>query len=238
MWVVMKRYQKNLLITFVILLGIYGCWQAVFPFGWFNYKLTLVVNTPEGQKVGSSVRKIIVAKMPKLLPDEHGGQIDVRGEALVVDLGERGVLFALLKEGKSIGSDAKRIIFKEFPTDHAIYSRSGISYYRNLEAKKELAFDRLPMLVRFRDMNDPKTVELVDPNDLAASFGEGVKLKSATIEMTNEAVTTGVEKYLRWLPEYYNKKLDGNRYEGGNAPATLANKLSSGSFSAGVGVKK
>ena len=45
---------------------------------------------------------------------------------------------------------------------------------RALKGRVELAPGDLPLLVRFRDINDPTTVERVDPNDLAASFGPGV----------------------------------------------------------------
>ena len=56
-----------------------------------------------------------------------------------------------------------------------------------------------PTIVRFRDIADPKSVEQVDPDDLAKSFGPGVKLKSLTVQMTDEPVTTGIEKRLGWL---------------------------------------
>lgn len=50
-------------------------------------------------------------------------------------------------------------------------------------------------------------MEAVDPNDLAANFGPGLRLKGATIEMTADPVTTGIEKWLPWiasLPENYH----------------------------------
>jgi hypothetical protein len=53
--------------------------------------------------------------------------------------------------------------------------------------------------VRFKDEKDPKTVEAVDPANLAASFGDGVRLKRVTIETTTDPVTTGIE---RRLPKY------------------------------------
>ena len=105
----------------------------------------------------------------------------------------------------------------------------GFRHYQNLKAKKVVALEKLPMLVRFRDIKDPKTVELVDLNDLENSFGKGVKLVSATIEMTDEGIR-GMEKWLPWIRDYYDNNFDGNRYEGGNAPSTLANRLSAGSF--------
>jgi len=35
----------------------------------------------------------------------------------------------------------------------------------------------LPELARFRDINEPLSLTLVSPNDLAAGFGPGVELK-------------------------------------------------------------
>lgn len=125
-----------------------------------------------------------------------------------------------------------RIIFNEFPHDGGTTS-GGIRYYRSLKAKKELAFDNLPLLVRFRDINDPKTVEEVDPKNLEASFGKGIKLVSATLQMTDEEVTTGVDKWLGWLEGYYDKQLDGTRLSSIEAPNRRANDLSSRDFKTG-----
>ncbi len=54
------------------------------------------------------------------------------------------------------------------------------------------------MLARFRDINDPKTLERVDPKNLAASFGPGVTHVGAHAELTNAPVTTGIAKRLPW----------------------------------------
>ncbi len=51
----------------------------------------------------------------------------------------------------------------------------------------------------FGNIADPKTVERVDPNDLATGFGKGVKLRRITVQMTDAPVTTGIEKRLAWL---------------------------------------
>ena len=93
--------------------------------------------------------------------------------------------------------------------------------------------DLYPRLFTFRDINDPTTVEQVDPANLAASFGEGVKLARATIELTDAQVTTGIEKRLSWLNRYYDKQLDGQRYREFDAKNNLANSLSAGSFKSG-----
>jgi hypothetical protein len=57
-------------------------------------------------------------------------------------------------------------------------------------------------MVRFRDMADPKSVEQVDPSDLAKTLGRNIKLKSLTVQVMDEPVTKGIEKRLRWLGKY------------------------------------
>lgn len=212
--VLYKWRLKGFITIAVLLLGLY----LAYPFGFWNYKLTLVVETPEGIKTGSAVRKIHAYNEPRIFPENSGFHTGVKGEAVVVDLGERGVLFSLLKGNGDWSDYGYYIIYQEFP--YLSNGRSKIWHYTMLEAKKELAFDKIPMLVRFRDINDPKTVELVDPNDLEKTFGKGVKLISATLEMTDENMTTGVEKTLPWLKELNGRYLGGGRTSL-NAPLEL-----------------
>ena len=89
------------------------------------------------------------------------------------------------------------------------------------------------MLVRFRDTNDPMTVERVDPFDLGKSFGAGVKLERATLEIVHggiwpfnhygimgEPVTTGIYKRLLWLQKLKGSYLDGG-FTSKDAPLEL-----------------
>src|SRR5262249_13499521 len=62
-----------------------------------------------------------------------------------------------------------------------------------------LTYKLYPRLLRFRDIKDPATAELVDPDYLAKSFGPGFRLVRVTIEITNEPVTRGIRKILPWL---------------------------------------
>ena len=64
----------------------------------------------------------------------------------------------------------------------------GLSEISRLTGKVDLPLTSLPLLVRFRDLNDPMSVERVDPLDIAKSFGAGTKLVSATLEI----VPTGI----------------------------------------------
>lgn len=227
--------MRKLGIIILVLLGMYGCWQVKYPSGAFRYKLTLVVDDNGKQIVASSVCEVHIQVEPRITP-ETVNYVTVKGEAVAVDIGEKGILFALLRSNKDVDY-GYRIVFDAFPIEGASTAK-GIEYYTHLKAKKELNFDNLPMLVRFRDINDPKTVELVDPNDLEKSFGKGVKLVSATIEITDEPVTKGIENRLTWIREYYDKLFDGNIIMTGDAKNRLANDLGSGFFASNMGLSK
>jgi hypothetical protein len=94
------------------------------------------------------------------------------------------------------------------------------------EGKVKLTRD-YPMLVRFRDLTNPKTVErlcyTVHPCDanpealsrtralgLEEAFGKGVRINEVTIEMTHEPVTWGeVDKLLPWFKARRQAKTKG-----------------------------
>lgn len=200
--------MKKFLIIFTAFVGLAVIsYMIAYPTATWRYRMTVAVETPEGIKTGSAVREIFVRIQPSL--PEGGNHVSVRGEAVVVDLGERGVLFALLK-GQLF--DADKILFYVFPIPDTMgggSTKKGIAYYTRLKyAKKTLEPDFYPLLVHFKDRNDPKSVELVYEQDtyekirttglrrgtrLKADrfeeiFGEGVKLKEITIEMTDDLI--------------------------------------------------
>jgi len=76
------------------------------------------------------------------------------------------------------------------------------AYLDELNRRKprgELSFKDLPVLVWFRDLSDPSSVVQANPSDLAASFGSGVRLQRAFVEITEDPPTTGIEARLPWL---------------------------------------
>lgn len=199
-------------------------------------KLKVEVETPEGIKTGYSV---IEVKWNKA-----GRGFNVRGEAVAVDLPKGQTLFVLLGANASVDWAAylhQIVKLENSPKDQALYY-SRIAANRQVWAiprtkeyfgNKEL-HDNYPYFVRFRDINDPKSVEQVDPDDLAKIFGSSVKLKSFTLQMTDEPVTVGIEKRLSWLGEYAQR---GARLNGNTSIAVSTNDLSdnlgAGSFKAG-----
>ena len=79
-----------------------GC--GLFGDSSYRFKMTVEVETPEGLKTGSSVYEASVGSRPKLLPEEGARQIELRGEAVVIDL-NNGPIFVLLKIQNDASSD-------------------------------------------------------------------------------------------------------------------------------------
>jgi hypothetical protein len=193
----------------------------------YRYRLTVEVETPEGLRSGSSVIEVhtTLAGKPKL-PDTNALSISVIGEAVDVDLGKRGVLFALLRSEDDIGwaGGAMNLVTLTLPTTpyaewhepivanqglhvlpryapHA-HSPVGLPAHLNDPPKD------YPMLVRFGDPADPRTIERVNPDDLSATFGEGVKLRRITVQLTDDPVSAGIEQRFRWLKSTHGALFD------------------------------
>jgi hypothetical protein len=93
-----------------------------------------------------------------------------------------------------------------------------------MRGPRKITPDDLPDLVTFADVNDPKSVIEVDPNDLQATLGPNITWNEITLESTDEPVTKGIELKLTWLPAYFqgNRRLDGSTH---GANKELANIL-------------
>lgn len=194
----------------------------------YRFKMTLEVDTPEGVKSGSSVYEVEAKNVAALTPGGVGLQVNVRGEAIAVDLPEGRTVFALLKAVNANGHDdlgytSMVALDPLFRWDY-VESAERIATGVGLTSPAEVLPENYPMLVTFTDIDDPKSVQRVDPANLAASFGPGTHLKRITVEVTDDDVTTGIEKRLRWLSQSDDGGLDPTM--GVTAAPTLAQQLS------------
>jgi hypothetical protein len=54
-------------------------------------------------------------------------------------------------------------------------------------------------VVRFRNIDDGDTIEELDPRDLAAAYGPGVRLARAQFEFTTDPVSPMPQTWPKWL---------------------------------------
>lgn len=180
----------------------------------YRYRLTVEVETPEGVKTGSSVIEVEQSlSRSTAAPAKVGVQRKVRGEAVAVDLPNGKTLFALLRSENNV--DWASYVYVYLATHE-----NGKPFIDQLDNVLEVTGKRTlprmwppvgfleersayPMLVTFGDLADPTSVAEIDPDDLAATFGDGVKLKCITVELTDDPVTTGIEDRLGWLDDAF-----------------------------------
>jgi hypothetical protein len=175
-------------------------------------KVTLSVEADGKLYSGSGIRKVICYDdVPELRGMSMGGCTTL-GEAVVAVIGEggdRGVLFLtvcypgsgeVILQGRATSSDPNKWTIPI----------AGVT--------------SMPQIMRFRNMGDVRTLMVVNPNDMAATMGKGVKFHSITVEqIASGEVTRGeVIKYLPWLEPLraenttfdmlYNEMFDKKKY--------------------------
>jgi len=194
-------------IVLLVVLFIGWLWIAInVPQYSWRQKMTLAVKTPNGTVLAAAIQQIDTFKdhgktNPGVLP---GSRQVIEGEAVVLEVAEGQYLFALLKPAservgmKGFGDILTRIVAPD--NGARTHPALKVSASQPVGASFIVPEKYYPLLVTFEDINDPKTVKQVDPNDLMATFGPGYSLKSIALEITDEPVTEGrVESALRWI---------------------------------------
>lgn len=182
-------------------LALSGC-GSLFP-ARYRFRLTVDVDTPQGLRSGSSVYEVTAGRTGNILPDAGKRRWNVRGEAVAVDLPGAKTLFALLKTGAHF-EDMAGLSMASLHPDFSGTGFDVVGVAKQLAAGEhpgpaEVALKDYPMLVTFADESDPSSVKLAEPDDLAAQFGPGVRLRGITAELTDNHMTTSMKERLGWL---------------------------------------
>ena len=214
------------LALFLSLLVLAGCRDQ---HDW-RQKLTVVVETPAGERSGAAVVEVR-ATFGQIPLSGNEVEYHYTGEATVVEVAPGKYLFALL------GGTEERFactVRDAMGWDSGKGAKSRGEWLAEIpqmvgQPPAPVPPRCLPLMVTFGDITDPKSVQRVDPEDLAASFGPGVRLKAVTLGVTEEPVTEGkVEAVLGWLGPYPEPALMPGDGRSGNIP--FAMKVHQGDF--------
>jgi len=171
-----------------------------------KYRLSVTVETPDGNRTGSGVLSVH--------PDRgysRGGGTITKGDAVFVDLGNGRNLVALLAHGER-GAETDGVSYLALRALNAV---SGARVSFNDVARKmgsaPVTGELIPVLVSFADLNNPASARRVPPDDLESVLGKGVRLHGVSVEVVangfwpidfggvlGEPVTRGIEQRLLW----------------------------------------
>lgn len=218
-----RRDAIGLLASSAVATALGGC-SEMFPKR-FRFRMTVEVETRQALRTGSGVMEMSAANATFKLPDSAAVDLRFKGEAVPVDL-HTGTLFALVGQTPGVDRFEGAVVNTFDPKRpggaQLVAMIDELGRRESLGRKAVMRPQDYPKLVRFRDIRDPKTVELIDPNDLAKNFEAGVKLRRIVLTVVDEPVTIGIEKRLGLLKYYSNSQLDGSRYHDSK---TVANSL-------------
>jgi hypothetical protein len=197
-----------------------------------KYRMTVELETPQGPRSSYSIVEID----PKVFTTlQSTGGVDVKfnikAEAVAIDLPRHGTLFALLRTN-DLGDSDLLIGSLQYAGLHVSPEGTAADHWRrvfsalaNSDAKWELPPNRLPMFVRFQDLADPTSIEVVDPLHLDRAYGPGFRLKRVMIEIVKEpGIRGGIVARLPWLKGLHTT-LDGSQLTTSNKPANYLSSI-------------
>jgi len=182
--------------------------RHVAPDETIRYRLSITVSVGSREIKASVVQEIGLSDSPLPVPLVPKKMIvSRRGEALLIDLGERGGLLVPMKTHAT-----------EYPYESLLPVSCGVrrgdrtlaQYAADLRATMhecEVSGDVFPMLVRIPDVNTPTLLQKVDRRRLSDAFGNDVALISATIELTNEPLSNVLVTTLPWVGQFETREL-------------------------------
>ena len=180
----------------------------------YRFRMTVEAQTPQGVARATSVSEVRAEKNNfKILAEERAGGSGVFGEAVVLEM-PNGPVFVLMKvppERESLQRVITQALKPGVPLGGAVNffpAVQSLGGWFSGTVKAELSRSDWPIMVRFRDLNDPKSIERVDP--------DAIGVKRIEIETTSDDMTTGIEGRLPWLSEakqfHYNGTAYGDLY--------------------------
>lgn len=172
-----------------------------------KYRLAMTVETPAGERSAAGVLSVH--------PDRgysRKGSTVTKGDAVFVDLGAGRNLVALLAHADDNGLAPDEINYVALRAYNAAGHKASFSAMSRMTGAVPVTGSLLPVLATFVDAADPATMRVVKPDDLAATFGNGFRLRGVTAEAVpnglwpidfggwlGEPVTRGIETRLPWL---------------------------------------
>jgi hypothetical protein len=226
------RWLKGTLAFVVILIVAIVAFVAIFV--WlqsgstaisYRFRLTIAVGVDDQVHSGSSVIEVRYRFFPTWAAGlSNGIQLHStdQGQAVLIDLGARGVLVAALG-GESYdycSVDARYLVGRAYEPPAARRScATGYAttpeYERALSQMHgpvDLTSDNMPAFFWFSDPANLVTAKQIKPGDFASVIGDSARLVSAQIEITHDPIVIDIDKKLPAYATLRGPPNDGDDY--------------------------
>jgi hypothetical protein len=175
----------------------------------YTYRYRLTVNIEVDGKIhsGSSVIEVKWRGGPVV---GDGGPFgpSVKGQAALVDLGDRGVVVATLITGESYGPAKDGALGALWIAAEAFGNHSTVQEIPNLpnlRGKRDLAQTKQPRFLWFSNPQDPTTARKLLVQDIPAVFGPSARFADAFVEITSDPIVIDIRQKFAWLKPLEDK---------------------------------
>ena len=206
----MNRWATALAV-FVLCLAVLGAaYKYLYPTYSYRYRLTINIEAEGKLHTGSSV--IEVTWYAHFLPEFVSFSPELRGQAALVDLGDRGAVVATLLNGESYGPaqdgawGAIWIATRAFGLNS---TTDELPRLPQLRGKRDLASDNLSRFLWFSNPKDPASASNILVQEFPTTLGSSVHFAGATIEITNDPIVIDIRDKLPWL-QSFEQRLPGD----------------------------
>ncbi|MGV8997661.1 MAG: hypothetical protein ACOH12_11995 [Parvibaculaceae bacterium] len=207
----MGRTAQILIFSILLIFGLITIWayQNFYTYS-HRYRLTVEVSVDGVAKAGSSVIETQWLHRPTFGIFSRWGST-VLGQAAYIDMGKYGTMLVMLGPDPSSRDYATAEVMAMRALGSA-QARSKNGYPISLETLKdfsrvtgraELHEGHFPKLIWFSDITDLKTGKFVLPQDFETVIGPNVHFIGATVEITTDPISSGLNKKLPFLYDLY-----------------------------------
>ena len=181
-----------------------------------RYRLTVELSTPSGPYSGTTVREFVLGGKISWLPGGDNYLKRIYGEALTIELVGKTVFVPIIWWDDAL----IRTMFRFGRITPHIGAFEDVRWSQNLpknmralrrkKAHIELLGDdgkamqalwkRHPQMVYFQRKNDPSSLKRLNLDNLERVLGTGTKISRYILEVTDDGVSMGIEKRLKWFP--------------------------------------
>ncbi len=190
-------------------------------------RVTVTFDTPAGPRSGSAVWQLSAGKALKILPEERSADVQLRGEAIPVELPGNQTVYVLLRQAEGgLGLESPIAIALD-----PQFTGGGEAFIASVERLRQPAMvgrsatlpaTNWPAVVRFGNPADPRSVRYSDAADLA-EISPGTRLREVSIEVTRDDPEERIEQRLPWL-RGLTKQLDGSSSVFSREPANVLDR--------------
>jgi hypothetical protein len=192
----------------------YLSFLLLFPIYTHRYRLSIDIDVAGVTHAGSSVIEVRWQVWPEALACLFGctfGDSRVYGQAVLVNLGTQGVILAALwpanttQPGQAV--PANFLAIRAFGSDPLPATGRDIFKMSTARGTATLRANNLPQFIWLKDATDPATAKPLLAADFPTELGGNVRLQRASIEITTDPITTGLEAKLPWLTAMRERQL-------------------------------